>query len=696
MSQQAVSISFYDCPFKSFEETIAPCDAELYNWLVSIDPARPAWTPQHEKEIAIYAAVMQKIVDDQNACEESRFASQGTPESGVSVTVSARLSAGSGSAGEADTGLRSSVSIDFAPPAPPAECPPIQFHILNIPEFVGNTRYPDNVNFGTNETAPPLNGSGNFSGSIIFATAMQTYGWRDVIHSVFTGGTWNIEANIVFGHYAPWIMIDNPTPSAELQARMEAFALENMSINGDLYNGRFRVLHRYTHQQSGRVFWFDEWHEFANGWADVGPPTFGTWGKSFAGNLTHSSFEVPDLFGSDFFDPEGTWLHQSGIVDFAATFAGQVKYHGDLCDEFLTTFSEASIDPETTGFLSSASYFEEVVEVKTIKQYKAAYRVTDIQPIFGVGLKLTVRLINDFAFQACIVARMPIGNFARHNGITLANYTVIVARNLSANSESEDIDIVIKLMNISSLPSSIDYKISDVIYDTQNGGGIVEHGFACAPNAYADGEYITTITSDASAIVATTDGQRAEMWGFYNQAGIRFWTQFGAYGGNSTDTVFAFTPPSMPGGTVEPWYPSPLGCALNIYCEWWDGSSWSPPTWGTQIVGFTVAEARARYGTFLDISTAGGYNDGYGNLIYFTWPGGDSDECAAGLLQKLIDAGRIRNVVEWNLWENRKPIFMIAANFLVSSDDPIPSVGYIVGSVCTDYVGPSSVKVRIG
>ncbi len=656
MNKASVPIRFYECPFRSFEETIDPCEAALYNWLVSISPPRPAWTPQPAMQVEIAADVNQRIIDDQAACVASRYASQGSPRSGVTVSVGTQLAAGAGAVGEAESGMRASVSVGIEPPAPPAGCPAIEYHILNKIAGVGSNRYPENTKISTTATAPAMNGVGPFAGSIVQPASLQEYKWYETLHDYFTAGAWKIESSKAFSHYAAWALIDTPTPGSGLLARMTPLDLVRQNIElidfPQMGAGgpRWRVVHRYTHQQSGRHWSYSEWITPLNS-QNANWPTAnggGTWGRGYAGEFLWGAFSAIEADDGNFFDPEGTWIHQSGVIDFAAdAIYGQVTYAGDLCEEFVTTFTESSIpDPYTCAFLSPLAVFEEAVAVKTIKQFKAAYRVTGIEGVDGVGVLIRVKLINDFPFAACVIARMPFGSgsayYAAGTTWPLSNFTVVVSRNLPAKSESPEISFVLPLRHISL--GTIDYTMSDVSYDAQNGDGIVQHGFACADMAYTDRLTIESITSDASAIVAANDGQRAHAWGFYNPAGDRFWSQGALIGQSAGAVVFSFTPTAAAGVyggmsivvQVESWVSSDnvnwTGC-LHQYVSWLGYYEWVAtglPNINAVSIGLSRYGARQRYGEIIT-AAPGGVRSNDISSFCVDWNNGNSSELTAHL-----------------------------------------------------------------
>lgn len=707
MTQASVSVRFYDCPFKSFEETISECDAPLYDWLLSITPARPSWTPQEVKRLAIYSDVLQQIVDDQAACVASRFAQQSTQEPGVTVFVSAQSNASGSSTGEADTTMRASVPVQVAPQA--VGCPAIQYHILNKVSAVGNNRYNENTVLTTAVQAPAKNGINQFANTIIFAPAMQTFGWRDVIHQVFTGGNWTIHSDEVFNHHATWALIDNPTPGAELLARMEAFSLGNQNIALSNFPGmatpKWRVVHRYTHAESGVTFWFSDWMSQSNMSSSSWPAVVGNgqWGHGFNGVFFWSNFAAPSNAGIEPFDPEGTWTHETLVIDFAAIVSGQVKYHGDLCDEFITTFAEAgSLDPGSALPIASTAMFSETVQVSTIKQYKAAYRVTAIEIIDNVGVLLRVKLINQFNFAACIVARMPFGGGSMYGGKALSYTTIVVARNLSANTESPEISFVVPFVSLNT--GTISYKMSDVVADAQNGGGIVEHGFACANNAYSDRIAITSITSKSNAIVATSDGQQADQWAFFSPSGARFWSQFGASGQPTTSEVFNFTPSYADSGIHHYTHMQRGISIIGLYSDdgvlWymaqWNNGTWGPvgplgvdnPALNTCLIYLEPAGVRARYGDIISVDPASGMVDADSTTrsIFTFWSGGNTAELAASFLNEFnstIKAEIIQSILAWRSGVGYADVLVVNESFYM----PALFAGRVGALAIDDYSG---------
>jgi len=542
-TRAAVPIRFYECPVPSFEDTISKCDKPLYDWLVSIDPPLPYWTPQRLEEIRIFAAVQQARVDAQAACEASKFASHPAPQTGVSVSVSTKLPAAPASGGKTQEGLRAQVNVDFSTPI---GCGSIPYQVIHSVKAIGGSYHPENTVFETSALPPAKNGTGNFANTIVFDLVNADTAWRNHIHQVFTGGTWRIRSPRVFAQYSEWELAGDPEPGAELVARSEAFDASRLRFEYPDFPGlygasgpRWLVVHRYSHQQSGRWFYLSEWKTVLNSqnvtWPDA------VFGRAHASETTHDDFVAPDDGDPAFFDPDGTWLHQSGVIDFAMTnIAVQTLYASQLCTETARSINPlGAIDPRTAAFLSPQAYFEETVEVRTIRQYKACYRVTGIDIVDSVGIRLRVKLINDFNFSACIVARMPFGDLSKCNGYAAGGVTIVLARNLAANSESNEIAFIVPLRELTT--GNVSYKLSDVMYDALNGGGFSQHGFACAHGTYSDRLTITSITSDASALQATST-TKAQAWGYYNPAGARFWSNLGSSDIAGTAEVFNFTP----------------------------------------------------------------------------------------------------------------------------------------------------------
>ncbi len=639
--QQSVPIRFYLCPAPSWDETIDPCDAPLYDWLASITPQPLSWKPQPVEKARIEGAVATAQAQAVASCEASKLAQVSSPSTGVSISVGTQLNASSGSAGEDDAGLRAAVGIDFAP-VDPHVCGPIAYHILHRVDVVGSNYYPENTVISALGTPPAKTGTGHFADCVVFTDVLQTFDWTQAIATIFTSGNWRIESAKVFDHYGSWVLVDNPAPSAELQARGDAFDLASMSINLPGFPSfaptgpRWLVVHRYSHE-SGLSFFFTQWITPMNTasltWGDASGVN---WGKSFSGEFSWITF-TPDPLG-DFFDPDGVWHHETAVIDYAMSGVGvEVTYQGDLCEQAVTTIAEAGVSPATATPLAAAALFQEDITLRTIGQYKAAYRITSIVTVPGVGLYITARVINPFNFAACIVARMPFGAGSKYGTQNLSNVTILIVRSLSANSESGDIRYLQPLYNLNT-SATIDWKISDITFDAMHGGGFVEHGLACATGTHADGIYwqggAPSLASSSSAMDATTDGQKMSMAAFFNPAGARFWSIADSSTHPGSQVVFSPALQAAPnhtsadgGGAGYIRYKIRVRAINSSYV----------PTGTMTYIGFGAGaiyedfrstDFASRYGSTVTVS-AGIALDKTGdqNSVYFTaWSGGDQNE----------------------------------------------------------------------
>jgi hypothetical protein len=191
-------------------------------------------------------------------------------------------------------------------------------------------------------------------------------------------------------------------------------------------------------------------------------------------------------------------------------------------------------------------------------------------------------------------------------------------------------------------------------------------------------------------------GHKAQAWAFFNDDAVRFWSHLAAYGGNSGDVVFSFARPTPPDNrTSGSSYGgiSFLGDLIitgQIYAGGWINISNY-----TLSVHFTAAEARARYGTYLDVSPLNAYTLGWasGYLFFESWPGGNMNECAAALLQKWIDDGKIRDITSWSI---SYPPLLLASSLIALddfvSDPPILGV-YSKAEICTEFISASLIRV---
>ncbi len=558
-----VTVQFYDCDTPTRQELIesghiSRCEVTLLDWLDSLTVAREAWRPQSRLRAQITEQVAAAQANAIDQCLASRFAPEPTPTSGVAVRVASHLrDSGAGSAAIAgSSGMKALLPLRLSAlnangsggTGNATACPPIAFHILHWPVEVGGNTYLQNTVMTAQGTPPTRTGSGELADTAVFSAADQTLPWSQVIYTLFTGGSYRISSSKVFNHWVSWDLIRQPAPTAELEARSDAFDLAGMSIDlpgfppPGAQGPRWLVVHRYSHSPSGRSFWFAQ-SITPQGATGASWPVTADFGRGYSGSLPWSTFEAPDD-GADF-DPAGTWTRESGVVDFAMTgVAIDVRYDGELCAQATRTIG--AMDLLTAGnapFVADAAVVREIVEVRTIKAYKAAYRLVSIEPVRGIGILVRVRLINDFEFAATIVARMPLGRASQAGGLAMSGATITMVRSLAARTESSEITYIHPLSPVDS--GVVRVGVADVMADLAGAMPPVP-GFACAPGAIADGIY-TQIASTAGALTVTTDGQLAELWGVYSSSGHRFWISSSAASGPPGEDVMTYSPlPSDP------------------------------------------------------------------------------------------------------------------------------------------------------
>jgi hypothetical protein len=592
---QSVAVRFYTCEAPTLNDMIdaglvSPCDQQLLDWLNALTAVTESWRPQVVQRTQLTQSVLEARAQAVAQCEASRFATQVEPQSGVSIRVASRLMTHPGGSTPTDAdAMRAVIPIPFgrnaaaggnstggtggtgtssggqtstggtASGTTETPCPPVPFYILNRAS-VGCNTFPERTRFQTTEAAPLRNGSGEFAGAYICDSATQPLPWHTSIYKAFTAGSWRIRNDQIFNHYVLWNPILNPPPAPALAQRVEAFDVTRMSLELPGFpllsalGPRWQVIHRYTHQESGRCFWFTDWITPVNSpsaaWL-VTPDA----GRGYDGNFTWRSFEAPG--DGLFFDVEGTWLHESGVIGFAMNLTQvDVRYEGVLCERASTTVSEPQfLDLYTAPFLSDMAVFRESVVIRTIKPYKAAFRLVDVQTVYGVGISIRLRVINDFPFDACMAVVIPLGDYATTTQGQRGDVTVI--RNLSGKSESDLVDFLLPLWNLTGVRQT--FTMTDFARSVASWKHLV--GLAFPMNAYPDGIYFNT--NPAPGLTATSDGQKAEAWGFYDGQGQRFWHQpGGASSVPGTQTIFEFTPD--PGSTLGSDYNTGLTVTLRI------------------------------------------------------------------------------------------------------------------------------------
>jgi len=590
---QSVAVRFYTCEAPTLNDMIAaglvsPCDKQLLDWLDSLTAFTESWRPQVVQRTQLAQSVLEARAEAVAQCEASRFATQTEPQSGVSIQVASRLMThpGGSSTRQGESTMRAVIPIPFGRNAsagsntsggtgtasggqtgtggtangtPETTCPPVPYYILNRAS-VGCNAYPENTRLQTTEAAPTHHGTGEFAGAFVFDAAAQPLPWATVIYKAFTGGSWRIQNNQIFNHYVIWTPIQNPPPTPALAERGETFDVTRMSLElpgfplPSALGPRWQVVHRYTHQDSGRYFWFTDWitpvTNTAASWL-ITPNA----GRGYDGSFNWHSFAAPDE--GLFFDPEGTWVHESGVIGFAMNLTQvDVRYEGVLCERASTTISEPQfLNLYTAPFLSDQAVFRETVVLKTIKQYKAAFRLEGIQAVFGVGILVRVRVINDFDFDACIAAIIPLGSLGLTG--TYRRADAIVIRNLSRKTQSGLVEFLLPLNTLDG--GRHDFTMADFTQGVAASKNLV--GIALTKNVYADGVYFDTYLT--SFLLATNDGQQAECWGFYDPTGQRIWHQpSGSSSVPGTQPIFEFD--ADPGSTLGSDYNTGLTVTIRI------------------------------------------------------------------------------------------------------------------------------------
>jgi len=547
-----LAVHFYDCDLPTRDQLVASgslsrCETTLLAWLERLTVANESWRPQAEQRGQLATQVVAAQVAALAQCLASRFAPLPTPASGLVIQVASHVDGvrGGSETTPADDRLRSLVGLRFSAPSTQGTgsdgCPPIPFEILHRPVVVGGHTFLQNTVLTTAATPPAKTGSGAYADSFVFAAEDQATPWTAVLHKAFLSGTWRINSSKVFNHFVVWDLIQDPPPGAELAARAEAFDLARLTIDLPGFpmlsslGPRWRVLHRYTHQTSGWCFWFSEWLTPVNT-VSASWPTTNPFGRGYNGTFRWTTFTAPDDGAP--LDPAGTWIHETGVIDFAmSSVPVEVRYAGALCEQVLHTVSARGIgDPYVASFVADSAVVRDTVEVQTLKAHKAAFRWVELRPIAGIGVFVRLRVVNDFAFAACMVVALPLGSEAVRVGGHRAD--PVIVRNLGPKSQSDLVEFLLPLATLSG--GRVAYSIQRFANGVASGRGFV--GLALPSGHMNDGVYLNVATLGA-ALTLTTDGQRAEAWGFYDTADRRYWHQpSGASSVPLAQEVFAFSP----------------------------------------------------------------------------------------------------------------------------------------------------------
>lgn len=592
----AVTVHFYDCDTPSRDELVdagqvSHCEVTLLDWLDALTVATESWRPQSLLRTQLSEQVATAQVNAVNQCLASRFPPEQTPKSGVAVRVASQLRGGGGGStvvGGA-SGLKALIPLRLSSPTgngsggatggtvgtggtggggsgagSTTDCPQIPFHVLHWPVAVGGNTYLHNTVMTAQGTPPTKNGSGELADTAVFSATDQTLPWSQVIHKLFTNGSFRISSSKVFNHWVSWDLIRQPAPSAALEARGDAFDLARMRIDlpgfpqPGAQGPRWLVVHRYSHSPSGRSFWFAQSITPESAIGASWPITPDS-GRGYSGSFTWRGFDAPDE--GEYFDPAGTWTHESGVVDFAMTeVAIEVRYDGELCAQATRTIG--AINLLTAGsapFVAEAAAFRETVELRTIKSYKAAFRLVEMRAVNGIGIFVRLRLVNELPFATCMVVVLPLGGFASRAGGGRAD--PVIVRNLGANSQSDLIEFLLPMSTLP--PGTTGITMQGFASGISGGKGIV--GLALPSQQIADGIFLNK-NDFAAALVVTSDGQRAEAWGFYGANDTRYWHQpSGVSSVPLAQEVFAFD--TDPGVTLGSQYATGLTVTVIIRGE---------------------------------------------------------------------------------------------------------------------------------
>lgn len=733
-SQASAVASFYVCQWPDFYDTMNACDRDLYQWIEKF-PAnnRPGYLQGEMQRIS--NTVSQQQYQKWWSCESGRYAEQTQPEAGLRLEVVSRLNGGGIRRDDpASVGIATRLTVPFAPGStpPPTPCPSIPFHFLHNVDKMGINYYPQNTSV---EFAGPANtywnGIGPWDGAKVMI-AWSLNGWS----------LWNVqnffrqEARVrsvkVFDHWVSFKPVTYPAPPASLAARSEPFNLGSLQVQTSvpydwnapegLRGQGWHMFVEYTHVNSGQSWVQEQWLETYAGWNPVGL-------GGYAADQNFYHYLPGDLVFNG--EADGTWVHRICVYDFKRMpTAVSVLYNGVQVESGVSSITPLMTTPYVPGVSSGIAVVDETVTVYTVGATKASFRILGIEPVPGFGVRLTLKVVNELHFAACIVTPSLTGIGDRANWQTNDMHyympDVWVVRNLAANSESDPISLLVP-MNI---VAPGDWPLSDVHWRLY----VAQEAYPAPLNQFADGIYAPQQDSNGNHVcpypnirswpppgykISNTPEQYAFLLAGYLQNGEKVWHS----PWDSTvdpNKVLLTIPVRKASGAEVPYvrdprfgdisYPTyfdqvPFLCFLEWSAEYKissDPEVWEPRS-GNQTIGLDLPTAIARYGRTMTLSVAAGrpmWSPYYQKwvTVYENWPGGSADELETYLVDTYL---RPQYKPEWG-WRNfqytsiKKPYLTANVMWWFATNRISDRAGYIQAlTLVKEYSNSNTVDVLL-
>lgn len=659
-------LPFYLCVWPDFETAMNVCDRDLYRWIESIPEGRRSACLVRELQ-RINEATWQAQYRQWSDCEAGRYAPQ-TQTEGMRVRVASRLPARASAHGQtvpltlADR--KSAVRLTFSPPAHPNVCPRLPFHFLHSVAEFGINYYPQHtrIAFNPNGDEAFWNGAGPWEGARVMIT--WSLDGRGRLHDAlrFLHLQAQITSDKVFAHWVGFKLAE-PPPPASLLERCMPFQANAVSIETPAWDWQsgtdqgWHIVSEYTHVDSGRTWVFDHWFASYSGWNPTG---MGGYGADHA--LIDPVPECDEVLP----DTDGTWLHRICVFEFKRKAAPVwIRYQGDLVDRGTSAITPTISTPYVPGVSHGLAICEEVVTIRTVGATKASFRLLDITPVPGFGIRLTLTVINALHFAACILTPSLTGIADRSQyGGAVEHYDlppVWLVRNLPAYSESDPVSVLVP-MNIIA-PG--DCPVQALHWRLRYCG----EAFAAPLNALADGIYGHGNNGDwmpPACRVSHNPDYAAMLLAGYLQNGDKVWNSLWDSSADLTRELAIMPVRKAPGADVgivhDPRFgggPTFFDQACFIAFITWRAQyrvSINPEIWetrsGTEVLALTLDDALARYGQILTLTVANGrpmWSPYYRKwvTVFEAWPGGNVEELENFLVTRLRESGPFQPAGHW-------------------------------------------------
>lgn len=701
--KSSAQVHFYTCILPDAESVMSPCDRPLFTWAESL--------PVSQRPTALEAE-LQRIRNDADQarfqqwaqCEASRYAPPLMPTTGVNVAIRGHLEKATGAHAEKKTERqKTKFAVHFSQGthnAPPSGCPPLPFPLLHEMKSLGINHYPQNtsITFMDSGESQYYNGIGPWEGSKVF----MVWTPREAVRYPMNYGfrfSMRIESEKIFDHWVTFRTVAEADLSQPLQDRLEPFSAAALDLRtgvafdwsqpeGKRGHG-WRVVHEYTHLDSGRSWTTERFTEFPGGWSEL--PMGGYGAQHILGD------NVPEAPTRDLFAVDGHWRHRVCVMEFLRPPTKvDVYYQNEKMGEGTSSIGGTVSTPYIPGVTPGEANDSETVLLRTVGITKASFRLIEVQPVPGIGVLITLTVVNELHFPAGIVTSFISG--LRHfdtSATTDHRFTLawaILVRNLPAYSESAPISVLV--------PMHIEHEGDGVLRDLHWRGSLFP-AFPVPMGQYPDGLYGFGSASPLPELSAwpppaykscSNPDQLAFLLAGIRTDGERIWNTSWDGEADLTRPV-ATIPARLAPGAVLPTVYHPRFNAPSYadqrpflcFYEWSAEANVGNDTWqprsGKDVVGLELAQAQARYGRFLTLNVNAGHPfwSDYSQrwlTAFASWQGDTVDTLEIYLIDTLVRP-RFQPESGWRNFQYtslKKPYLVTGATWAydnsVFTDDP--------------------------